>query len=282
MPSSKSSDSSRVLFRLTPEASKRIEERIKNGTLKILQELNININNLDRTDRLVEIAERAKVILQKKGKSTTGCSDYTSVDRWLKRGQKEFSVFIVLCEVTDENWLNAFERNDAFQAIMTQERRKSFITLIDSLSNTFIDFGEGANYIVSKHIDSVRDIIGSDELEEEKIKELVKLLLNDFAMNGRQIRLKLENLQEECQISLIKITGENQNNKLETWTSNDISSKEHIIEVANWWWKGKIDIQLHALLDGREKVHFSGEVFISEKGYVWADIIFDFKKGIFL
>lgn len=261
-------------FKLTPEAARRIKERIEECDLQILRDY----KNLGKEDRIYAILGAAQAILLKKGESIGDCTKIATVKSWLNRSRfKNLHVFEALCEAVEESWSDVFDRNDVYKKLMAVDRKELLKDLTDSLLTEFICSDQEKNYIKTQHLELFREISGGERVEAEQLTELIRVLLKDFARNGRQLRFSIDGCSDLYKITLIKFTGKNQNEKLETWSCEYSKPSSNLIELDNWWWKGDVDIEFQAL-KGRKKISYSGTVSIPQQGYIWADIIFNVKS----
>ncbi|MBD2076972.1 hypothetical protein H6F86_24415 [Phormidium sp. FACHB-592] len=263
-------------FRLSPEAAERINKRINLGELNIFQNVSTDTSKLDR---LWRIADEAMRILQEDGQSIEGCSSDEAVRYWLdRRTSKELSVFKALCRAVDENWIEVFDRC-LYAEILIGEQKKALENFIGSFFNAFISSPDEKMLIPPKYDQFVEKILGSDQIDLDTLTSLIDTFIKEFALNGRKIRFQVISSSEACSISSIEIRGKNQKDKIETWNFRYTEPFPELVETEDWWWKGNISIQFEAINKGH-KLSESCEVFISERGYIWAEILFDFDRGI--
>lgn len=268
-------NSSRPLeFRLSEKASDRIKARIKMGEISILQGFSKSINTLERRGFILN---RAIDILEKNGKTTKGCSNEKAIDEWLNRKRgKEFCVFAALCQAVDENWIEVYDRS-AYGEILVEEKKKSLDFFIDSLLNLFTAPGDDDSQVVLKYLEPVKQVLISDEIDSKTITELIDNLLKEFAFDGRQIRLRVSLDSRFCDIVAVEIQGKNQNNDAVIWKYEYEELFPCVIETEKWWWKGDVTIDCQIIIEG-ERVMKSFKTSIPQKGYIWANILFDIEE----
>ena len=263
-------------FRLSPEAAERINKRINLGKLTIFQNVSTDMSKLDR---LWRIADEAMRILQDNEQSVEGCSSDEAVRYWLDRKtSKERSVFKALCQAVDENWVEVFDRC-LYEEILLGEQKRSFENFMGSFFNAFISSPNEKTLILSKYGQFVEQILGSDQIDLDAVTSLIDTFIKEFALNGRKIRFQATSSSIDCSITFIEIRGKNQKDKMETWNFRYTEPFPDLVATEDWWWKGNISIQFEAI-KGDTKVSELCEVFISDRGYIWAEVVFDFESGI--
>lgn len=263
-------------FRLSSEAAERINKRINRGELTIFQNFSGDTNKLGR---LWLIADEAMRILQENGQSVEGCSSDESVRYWLdRRTSKELSVFKALCQAVDEEWIEVFDRC-LYEEVLLAEQKRSLENFMGSFFNAFISSPDEKMLVFSKYGQFVEQILGSDQIDLDTVTALIDIFIKEFALNGRKIRFQALISSMACSIIFIEIRGRNQKEKMETWSFRYSEPFPKLVETEDWWWKGNISIQFEAINEGR-KFSRSCEVVVSERGYIWAEIVIDIESGM--
>ena len=273
MPSKRSQPRS-LEFRLSLEASERINQRLQLCQLPILQNVSLKESKLKR---LGQIANEAIRILEADGHPIEGCSDEAAVSAWLNRERgKELTVFKALCQAVDEDWIQAFDRQ-LYTEILLGEQKKSLGTFMDSFFNVFVSASEEKEVILSRYRKPIEQIVGSTQ-EPETITAIIDTFLKEFAFNGRQIRFRATFSSSPCQIIAIEIVGRNQNNNLQSWSDRFAKPYPYTVEVEHWWWKGDVNIQFQILKDD-QVVNDACRVSVLSRGYIWADVSYELNSG---
>lgn len=148
---------------------------------------------------------------------------------------------------------------------------------INSLLNLFIAPGDDDSQVVLKYLEPVKQILISDEIDSKTITELIDNLLKEFAFDGRQIRLRVSLDSRFCDIVAVKIQGKNQNNDAVIWKHEYEELFPCVIETEKWWWKGDVTIDCQIIIGG-ERVMKSFKTSVPQKGYIWANILFDIEE----
>jgi hypothetical protein len=270
----KKTNSRKLEFKLSAEASIRIKHRIKCGDITILQSFPDSESTLKKRGLIVNEATR---ILSLDGISGEGCSDENAVKIWLNRERgKELAVFRALCLSVDENWLEVFDRSP-YEDILIGERKKSLDIFLTGLLDVFIPPSPDNMDAIVNHRDAIEQIINSDQIDSETITLLIDNLLKDFAYNGRQIRFRASIISKTCAIKSIKIEGKNQNDEVRIWSQEYSEPYPLIIETRNWWWKDLINIEFK-ILDNQKEISGYCQALVTKKGYIWTDILYDFSS----
>jgi hypothetical protein len=263
-------------FRLSPESANRIKERIDNCELPILKDVSSEESKLLRLGR---IAEEASRILSEKNQSTDGCSNEESVRDWLNRKRgKKITIFIALCETVDENWREVFDKS-FYVEILKIEQEKIVELFANSIYEIFRSPFDNDKSVFDKYRQQIGQIIGTSEFESRSIKELIEAFVEEFAINGRQIRFQVNSLSNLCPIIELQVEGKNQDDIFSTWRLCDKEPYTYVVEIENWWWKGNIDFKLK-FLSNNEELNCHCNVFVPEKGYKWVNVLLDFDAGI--
>jgi hypothetical protein len=260
---------SSIRFHLSSEASKRIRNRLKNDQ--------ILINSCPATEE--KIATEAQSILNTKGKFPDGCSDGRAVNIWLNRKNgKEFLVFKTLCDIVGEDWLEVFDRS-RFTDLLVGEQRKLLDSFLNLLFNEFTSSSEEIRSFRYRYNSQIEEILSSNQIENEKITNIISIFFREYAHNGRQISFTVTSSQISYSIISFEIKGKNQNDKLESRRFQYKKPYTKIIEIENWWWKGEVDIKFE-FLNENKKISRSCKAIISQRGYIWADVTFDIESNI--
>lgn len=259
---------------LSEEASTRINERIINGKLSILRDINPEESKLERLGRIVLEANK---ILQDNEQSIYGCSREQSVTAWLKREGKEITVFKALCQAVDENWLEVFDKS-IYTEFFIGEHKEIVDFFINSASNLFsFSFEESLTF--NEYRQQIKELTGFNNFESETIVSLIKTFIKEFAINGRQIRFRVSMSSNPCLITSIRVEGHNQNNILSTWSFDYNKPYPYVVETENWWWHGNVNFQLK-ILSNNQELSYSCDAFVPQKGYIWTEILLNLDTGI--
>ncbi|MEA5464921.1 hypothetical protein [Leptothoe sp. PORK10 BA2] len=262
-------------FRLSLEASERIKKRIETGDLTILKDISISISKLER---LGFIANEAIKILEENEQSTEGCSDEDAVKFWLNRKHsKELSVFKALCQAVDENWIEVFDRS-LYAEILIGEQQKTLEAFMGSFFHIFVASHQEKKQIIARYRQFIEPMLGFNKVDLNTVEILIDTFLEEFALNGRQIRFSAKSSSALCPITSIEIKGGNQRDKLENWSFSYAKPYPDVVETNNWWWKGNISINFQAIHKNQRDSKFF-EVFIPHRGYKWIEILFDFDNN---
>jgi hypothetical protein len=174
-----------------------------------------------------------------------------------------------------------YEKHRKSQENLLQEDRKRLMgNFIDNLLNRFTSSEEEKAAIKLKHTLFIKAMTVDDQIDSVKIAEFIELVMNDFAMNGRQIRLKIEDPSESYRFVSVEISGLNQNGEISTWNRSYNKPFPHVIETDNWWWKESISIEFKAT-NGMKSMVYSGSFFIPQRGSIWAYVSFWLKTSEF-
>lgn len=268
-----SENNSRPLeFRLSLESANCIKERIQNNDISILENISLPESYLESCGRIAN--EASRILLSKYQSKDKGCSTEESVKDWLNRKRgKKITVFKALCEAVDEDWRQVVDKS-FFTEILNIKQEEITVLFADSIQEYFHpSFGDNTS-IFEKYRHQIEEIFGSDKLEIDLFTELVETFINEFAINGRQIKLQVNYFSMLCPLIKVQVRGKNQNDVISTWNSCYDKPYPYTVEIQNWWWKGDININLKTLVNNQE-VDYSFDIFVTEKGYKWVDILLD-------
>jgi hypothetical protein len=276
--SDKSSGSEHAIFRITLDAAQIIMNKIESGKLD-------GFLNLSPQVCLEDIACEAKMLLEEQGESTEGCNWGRDVKRWLKeRIRKTKPVFIALCSAVKMDWRESYEIDNKYDEIIAlslyKDRKISMRSLVDSLLDRFTSSEEEKEAIELKYFLFIKKLTENDSIDPVKIVDLIELVRADFATNGRQIRLKIEDPSKSYRFTLVEISGLNQNRELSKWVVSYGKPFPFLVETNNWWWKELISIKFKAT-NGKNSISCSGSIPISQSGFVWAYVSFWLENGEF-
>jgi hypothetical protein len=274
----KSSGAEHAVYRITLDAAQVIMNKIESGKLD-------GFLNLSPQICLEDIACEAKMLLEEQGASTEGCNGGRDVKRWLKeRIRKTKPVFIALCSAVKINWIESCEIDDRYSEIIVlslyKDRKISISGIVDSLLDRFTSSEEEKEAIKLKHFLFIKELIDNDSVDPVRIVDLIEIIRADFATNGRQIRLNIEDPSKSYRFTLVEISGLNQNRELSKWVVSYDEPLPFVIETNNWWWKELISIKFKAT-NGKHSISCSGSIPISQCGFVWAYVSFWLETGEF-
>jgi hypothetical protein len=269
------SDPRHLEFRLSEEASQRINGRIDRGELAVLWDISQHESKEKRIGLILNEAQR---LLESRDLPLKGCNEEKSVREWLsgKRG-KGIEVFKALCQAVDENWREVFDRS-LYNEVLVGERQKLFGVIVSRFFGIDLSSQEVSSTVPGKFLESLEQILGSEQIAPETLAELLETVIKEYALDGRQIRLRVLDRSLPCCVASIEIVGHNQKGSLETWRQCYEEPYPAIVETSGWWWKGDVSIRLQGVRNGKPFAS-SCETFVPHKGYVWAEVSLDVVSG---
>jgi hypothetical protein len=268
-------ESNNSIYRLTPDAAQQLTSKIDVRKLD-------GFLGLSPQDCLFDIAFAAKESLEAQGKSSRGCNNERDVKSWLvDRVRKNKPVFMALCSVVSIDWRESCEPDERYHEInaevLRQDRKTSIRDLIDSLVDRFASSEEEKDAIKLKYAPLIKELVTGDRINTEGITDLIELIRKDFATNGRQIRLKIEDPTKDksksYKFTSVEISGLNQNRELSTWVRRYDVPFPLDVETNMWWWQESISIKFEAT-NGERLITHSGLVTVPQKGFVMAYVSF--------
>jgi hypothetical protein len=269
-------ESNNSIYRLTPDAAQQLTSKIDVGKLD-------GFLGLSPRDCLLDIALAAKESLEAQGKSSRGCNSERDVKSWLgdNRVRKTKPVFMALCSVVGIDWCESCEPNASHEeikeAVLRKDRKTSIRDLIDSLVDRFASSEEEKDAIKFKYASLIKELVAGNRINTEGITDLIELIRKDFATNGRQIRLKIEDPNKDksksYKFTSVEISGLNQNRELSTWVRRYDVPFPLDVETNMWWWQESISIKFEAT-NGERSITHSGSVTVPPRGFVMAYVSF--------
>jgi hypothetical protein len=266
-----------IEFRLDPDAITRIKANMENCKLNCIKEY--EYKSKGKKWKEWAIAYKAENILKARGLSEIHTINDDTIKGFLNgKIGKSHEVFKSLCEAVEEDWLKVYEK-ETYMKLIEPEQKQLRRFFMDQILFIFSHSPQDEKILLDIYRERIEMIIISSSLEEYVITDFLSDLINEYAHNGRQIKIEIPNSREYPLIEL-KIIGINQRDETVSYPTTTRYDRDlQYAETQGWWWKGDTKIK-YRLLDNNEEIEKTCSVCIPESGYIWVHLILDLEQNI--